>query len=342
VEELKSGSLALSYSDIYLVPEYSEVKTRANTDVSVEFLGGKWASCLIPANMLSVIDEKIARWCSKNNIFYIYHRFGDQKKFIGNMNWANSPANNVSISIGVKQADKDLLEWILDVNYRIDYLTIDIAHGDSILTKQMIAFIKKIGLKCKIIAGNVCTSDAVKRLADWGADAAKCGIGGGGICSTKNQTGFHVPMFTCIQNCAEMSPIPIIADGGIKENGHIAKALVAGADMVMVGGLLAACTDAPGENIYANKYYKQTEFGPKEFSGELTHKKYHGSSGRTNKLKTGQELKHFEGFDVELPCNGMTFVEKIEEIKQSISSAISYAGGRGLADLKSVKWVRTK
>ncbi len=329
---------SLNYSDIYLIPNYSSLRSRSDADTSVDFLGKRYVSCVMPSNMLSVIDEKIARWCSKDNIFYIYHRFGDQKEVIKIANQENW--DNISISIGVKQADKDLLEWILDVNYRIDYLTIDIAMGDSILTKEMIAFIKKIGLKCKIIAGNVCTSDAVKRLADWGADAAKCGIGGGGICSTKNQTGFHVPMFTCIQNCAEMSPIPIIADGGIKENGHIAKALVAGADMVMVGGLLAACTDAPGENIYANKYYKQTEFGPKEFSGELTHKKYHGSSGRTNKLKTGQELKHFEGFDVELPCNGLTFAEKIEEIKQSLSSSISYAGGVNLGALKNVKWVR--
>jgi len=136
----------------------------------------------------------------------------------------------------------------------------------------MIAHIKEWLPHVKIIAGNVATPEAVKDLAIWGADCVKVGIAGGGACSTKNMTGFHVPMFSCVEDCVNWKElfiskeftseqimklsklnIPIIADGGIKENGDIPKALVAGAKMVMAGSLFAACIDAPGENIYETK-----------------------------------------------------------------------------------------
>ena len=194
----------------------------------------------------------------------------------------------------------------------------------------------------KIIAGNIATSNAVNDLTKWGADACKVGIAGGGACSTKNQTAFHIPMFTCVKNCYEhgSAGIPIIADGGIRENGDIPKALVAGASMVMVGGLLAACIDAPGENTYSQKIvFEDAQAGiMKTENDEVTHKSYYGSASAKQK----NNKNYIEGSEVLLLCNNMLYEEKYKEIKESLSSAVSYAGGKDLSAFKSVDFVSLK
>ena len=155
---------ALSYRDVYLVPRHSILKSRSEADISVEFLGRKFQSVWIPANMSSVINENIAHWLSENDYPYIMHRFGDNRAFIERANRENWKL--ISISVGVKDTDRELLQWVVENKLRVDWITIDIAHGDSILMEEMIGFIK--GLKFeggygwdidsytpKIIAGNV-------------------------------------------------------------------------------------------------------------------------------------------------------------------------------------------
>lgn len=340
---------ALNYSDIYLAPKYSTLRSRSEADIGAKFLGHKFKSPVIPANMSSVIDDKIAKWLSQNDYFYIMHRFDNTFDFVQKANLQSW--KTISISVGVKDEDKELLKDIFIYNYRIDFITIDIAHGHSILVKEMIDYIKTTfsiqGLNYswkmpKIIAGNIAASNAVNDLTKWGADACKVGIAGGGACSTKNQTGFHIPMFTCVNNCYTYGSarIPIIADGGVRENGDILKALVAGASMVMVGGLLASCIDAPGENIYSQKIvFEDAQAGiMKTDNDEVTHKSYYGSASEHQK----GEKKHVEGFKVQIPCNGLTYEEKYQEIKESLSSAVSYAGGKDLSAFKSVDFVSLK
>ena len=345
---------SLSYSDLYLKPRYSDLTTRSFADISVEFLGRKFVNPIIPANMSSVINEDLCKWLSENNYFYIYHRFGDTRKFIQRARAESWKL--VSISVGVKPEDMDMIKDLAKSKCRVHYITIDIAHGDSVLMKEMIRFIRlELGDNIKIIAGNVATPEAVNNLAQWGADAAKVGIAGGGACSTKNATGFHVPMYSCVNRCYSygglveldngpyntISRIPIIADGGIKEHGDIVKAIHAGATMVMVGSMLAACVDGPGENIVRDECISiipsKEDITRRE---DITHKKYYGSASATNKKKTGQEVKHIEGFEVKLPCNGLTYSEKYQRINEDLSSAISYAGGNKLSDIKKCKIVR--
>lgn len=266
---------SLNYSDVYLIPEFSSLRSRSVADVSVSFLDRKFSLPICPSNMSSVIDERICRWLSENNYPYFMHRFGDIKDFIKK----NQDLKLISISIGVKDDDKKLLNWIAENKYRVDWICIDIAHAHSILVKEMIEYTKntKFGLEftsslsCgnkiisyqkeiktyfpKIIAGNVCTKQAVLDLEKWGADAVKVGIAGGHACSTKNMTGFHIPMFSCAINCCKDSPVPIILDGGVRENGDISKALVAGMGnckhpiLVMCGSLFASCIDSPATTI---------------------------------------------------------------------------------------------
>lgn len=357
---------ALNYSDIYLVPNYSELNSRSEANVSAEFLGRKFKLPVTPANMASVINEDLAKWCSENDYFYIMHRFdGATESLVKRANKENW--KTISISVGVNQIDYEFIEkWAHTSLWKIDFITIDVAHGNHLLAKKMIEHIKAHlnpfrKSTTKIIAGNVCTHKAVRDLYKWGADAVKVGIAGGGACSTKNQTGFHIPMFTCVQNCSDLhldipfgqnidtvdmrylGKIPIIADGGIRENGDFAKALVAGANMVMAGTMFAACTDAPGENVYGIKHEMYTHEGLPytryvEDKGLILKKKYFGSASAKQK----GENKHVEGFEVELPCNGLTYSAKFQEIKESLQSAVSYAGGKDLSAFSYVKYITVK
>lgn len=247
--------IALNYKDICLVPRYSELRSRSEADTSIELGGFKFSLPVLMANMPAVINSSLAKQMSENDYFYIMHRFCDNKAFVETANKENWKC--ISVSIGVKEGDKEFVKWVAE-NYRIDFLCIDVAHAFSILTKEMLEYINKLNFKHKkpfIIVGNVTTSDAVLAIYKWGANMVKCGIAGGAACQTKNKTGFHIPMFSMALECCKNSPAPIVIDGGIKENGDIAKALVAGMSvcnqpiLVMCGSLFAACLDSAAESI---------------------------------------------------------------------------------------------
>ena len=185
--------------------------------------------------------------------------------------------------------------------------------------KDMIYFIKDLGLEAKIIAGNICTYQAYCDLVKWGANAVKVGIGGGAACSTKNKTGFTFPMYSCIRELRSFvtEDVPIIADGGVREHADIVKAIHAGATMVMAGGLFSKLIDSPAELIDG-------------------HKVYFGSASQFNK----GEYKHVEGIKRTLELDPMTYAEKLNEIKQDLQSATSYAGGNQLEDIRSASYIQ--
>jgi GMP reductase len=305
-----------SYDDIYLRPRHSSLLSRSDADVSVEFLGNRWKLPVIPANMEDVIDRKIAEYLSANDYFYIYHRFGKKDTthcFVGNANL--NKWKLISVAIGVDDRWIDILTDIKYDGLRIDVATIDIAHADHENVKKMISFVREKFPNTKIIVGNVATAEGYKYLCDMGVDAVKVGIGGGKICTTKHKTGFHIPTFQSVLECAELGlDTPIIADGGIKYNGDIAKALVAGATLVMCGGLFASCLDSPAKIVNGRKIYR----------------------GSTSYESKG-ERRHIEGITLELE-EGFTYAERLQEIKEDLSSAVSYAGGKDLSCFNSVKW----
>lgn len=307
---------ALHYKDICLLPQYSNLKTRKDADVSVNFLGFKFKLPIIPSNMVCVIDEKRAEWMSENNYFYIMHRFGfDNYEFVKkSQGWAN-----VSISVGVQESDRQSLLKMKNDKVYPDFITIDIAHGDSILMKEMIEFIKELNFPSKIIAGNVCCIDGYRNLMHWGADAVKVGIGGGSACSTKNKTGFTMPMYSCVKEICNSScyEIPIIADGGIREHADIVKAIHAGASMVMAGGLFSRLIDSPAEIVDG-------------------HKVYFGSASQYNK----GEYRNVEGIKRTFELDTMTYSDKLMEIEQDLQSAVSYAGGKILQDIEKVTAIK--
>jgi GMP reductase len=305
---------AYQYKDICLLPRYSSLKTRQRAEVSTVFLGSQFKLPVVPSNMVCVINESHAKWLSERGYFYVMHRFGvDNLEFVR----AAQGWKTISISVGVQEVDKYLLEQIAAEDLKLDYVTIDIAHGDSILMKEMLSHISSLSLDTKIIAGNVCTPEGYRRLVEWGADAVKVGIGGGGVCSTKNKTGFTFPMYSCItliDRVRELDDPPIVADGGVREHADIVKAIHAGAEMVMVGGLFSRCIDSPAEMIDGQKVY-------------------FGSASQYNK----GEYRNVEGVKRALDLDTMTYAEKLLEIEQDLQSAVSYSGGRNLLDIPSVE-----
>jgi len=307
------------YDNILLLPRKCRVDSRSECDPSVEFGGRRFKLPVVPANMKTVLDESIAEWLAANGYFYVMHRFDlDNVEFARRMRRQNLM---VSISAGVKDADRAAIDQLAAEGLGADYITIDIAHGHAESVRRMIDHIKQKLPQAFVIAGNVGTPEGVIDLENWGADATKVGIGPGKVCITRLKTGFGTGgwQLSALKWCARVATKPIIADGGIRHHGDIAKSVRFGAAMVMVGSLFAGHEESPGQTV--------------EVDGKL-YKEYFGSASDFNK----GEYKHVEGKRILEPIKG-TLAETLREMQEDLQSSISYAGGRTLSDLKKVNYV---
>jgi len=308
---------ALHYDNVALVPKYFDGTSRSELSTKAALGNKTFKLPVTPANMKCVIDYDLANKLQSNNYFYVMHRFGvDNYEFVLNAN--KEGWDTISISIGVKDEDYNILRKIQTDNLSLDYITVDVAHGHCRSMREMLSFLKQTLPEVTIIAGNVGTPTAAKDLISWGADVIKVGIGPGKSCITKLKTGFFTPMFSIVKNIREScdSSVKLIADGGIQHNGDIAKALVAGADFVMAGSIFAQCVDSPGEIINGEKVY-------------------FGSASAENK----GFKKNVEGKKMLLPTNGFTYFEKLKEIQEDLQSSMSYAGAQSLSDLMGVDYL---
>ncbi len=307
------------YDNILLLPRKCRVESRSECDASVELGGRSFRIPAVPANMKTVVNERICTWLAQNGYFYVMHRFDlDNVQFVKDMHAKECFA---SISLGVKQPDYATVDRFVAEGITPEYITIDIAHGHSDNVKNMIQYLKAKLPKAFVIAGNVGTPEAVIDLENWGADATKVGIGPGKVCITKLKTGFGTGgwQLSAVKWCARVATKPIIADGGIRSHGDIAKSIRFGATMIMVGSLFAGHEESPGKTV--------------EVDGELF-KEYYGSASDFNK----GEYKHVEGKRILEPIKGK-LAETLVEMQQDIQSSISYAGGKKLMDIRKVNYV---
>ncbi|WP_317636602.1 GMP reductase [Xylocopilactobacillus apicola] len=311
------------YEDIQLVPNKCIIESRSEADTTVEFGPRTFKIPVVPANMETVLNESLAVWLAENGYFYIMHRFKPEKRhdFIKKMHEKNLFA---SISVGVKENEHDFIDELSNSKDVPEYVTIDIAHGHSDSVIRMIKHLKKSLPDSFVIAGNVGTPEAVRELENEGADATKVGIGPGKACITKLKTGFGTGgwQLAAVRLCSKAAQKPIIADGGIRYNGDIAKSIRFGAAMVMVGSLLAGHDESPGDKIMIDgKTYKQ----------------YWGSASEKQK----GAYRNVEGKQMLVPYRG-AIADTLQEIRQDLQSSISYAGGRKLNDIRYVDYVVVK
>lgn len=307
------------YDNILLLPRKCRVESRSECDASVKLGDRSFRLPVVPANMKTVIDETISLWMAKNGYFYVMHRFDlDNVAFVKRM---HAQGVFASISLGVKKPDYDTVDTLASAGLTPEYITIDIAHGHADSVKNMIGYLKQKLPASFVIAGNVGTPEAIIDLENWGADATKVGIGPGKVCITKLKTGFGTGgwQLSALKWCARVATKPIIADGGIRDHGDIAKSVRFGASMVMIGSLFAGHEESPGKTV--------------EVDGTL-YKEYYGSASDYNK----GEYRHVEGKRILEPVKGK-LADTLIEMEQDVQSSISYAGGKALMDIRKVNYV---
>ena len=311
------------YEDVQLIPNKCIVSSRSECDTTVKLGNRTFRLPIVPANMQTIIDEKLAKQLAAGNYFYIMHRFQPEKRldFVKDMHEAGLFA---SISIGVKPEEFEFVNELKAANLYPEYITIDIAHGHSNSVIDMIQHIKRELPESFVIAGNVGTPEAVRELENAGADATKVGIGPGKVCITKLKTGFGTGgwQLSAVRWCAKAATKPIIADGGIRDHGDIAKSIRFGASFVMIGSLFAGHIESPGKEVTIDG---------------VAYKEYFGSASEHQK----GERKNVEGKKITIQSKGSIF-DTLIEMEQDLQSSISYAGGTTLQAIKKVDYVIVK
>jgi len=239
----------------------------------------------------------------------------------------------VGASVGVG-ADTDARVEAL-VNASVDVLVVDTAHGHSKNVLNRVKWIKDNYPDVQVIGGNIATAEAAKALVDAGADGVKVGIGPGSICTTRIVTGIGVPQVTAIANVAEAlkgSDVPVIADGGIRYSGDMAKAIVAGASSVMMGSMLAGTEEAPGEiEIYQGRSYKS--YRGMGSLGAMAQRQ--GSSDRYfQDASLGAEKLVPEGIEGRVPYKGpMSAI--VHQMMGGLRSAMGYTGCSSVEQMRA-------
>jgi IMP dehydrogenase len=243
----------------------------------------------------------------------------------------------VGAATGTGDAGFERAEMLIDAG--VDLIVVDTAHGHSANVIAQVTRLKKISNKVQIVAGNVATAEAVKALVGAGADAVKIGIGPGSICTTRVVAGVGVPQLSAIMESAEegaKQDVPVIADGGIKLSGDLAKALAAGAEVAMIGSLLAGTDESPGEvYLYNGRSYKA--YRGMGSVGAMAR----GSADRYFQQEVKDNLKLVpEGIEGQVPYKGPVSAV-LHQLVGGLRAAMGYVGAADLGELRDkVQFIR--
>ena len=315
---------ALSFDDVLLVPQHSDVPSREDPSLKTQFTRNvEIQHPVISTNMSTVteMDMIITMW--RSGSYGIMHRFmttdffKEQMHAIRNkMAWLPK-----AVSVGVKGEEID--EGWLDYE-DIQVVVVDVAHGDSDSVVSTIKRIKNEYPRIDVVGGNIATRDGFRRMVDAGADGVRVGIGGGSACTTRLVTGHGIPTLASIIDCAEISHstgVPMIADGGIRNSGDIVKALAFGASAVCVGGMLAGTSASPGAVIKLPDGEFKEFFG---MSSKAAQERYKGGKRRGVAEEGIEKLVKYKGETSEV----------LDEVLGGVRSGLSYSGAFNIPQLR--------
>lgn len=315
------------FDDVLLVPQSSNIKSRQEISLSTSLGKSMFRLPIISSPMDTVTEYSMALKMFSHGGLGIIHRYNtieEQCEIVRSLSHElesthNNNINNIAAAIGTSSDFEARANALYQCGARI--LCIDVAHGHHTLVERSLKTLRDhFGSKITVIAGNVATAEAYRDLSSWGADAVRVGIGGGSICSTRIQTGHGVPTLQSILDCRDAADASIIADGGIKNAGDIVKSLAAGADMVMLGSMLAGTKESPGEVFISNDNER--------------YKVYRGMASPEAQIAWRGQARSLEGISTTIPYKGEVS-SILCKLDRNIKSGLSYTGSRNLQEFRS-------
>mgnify|MGYP001828724940 CR=1 FL=1 len=321
--------IKLGFKDVMIRPKRSTLKSRSEVNLEREFKflhsDTTWRGIpVMAANMDTVGTFDMAKALSEKKIFTTIHKhysIADWSLFLNNL--SHKVTSNIAVSTGISENDSERLNHIFTLNTNLKFICIDVANGYS---EHFADFVKQTRSKFPdkvIIAGNVVTGEMVEELLLSGADIVKVGIGPGSVCTTRVKTGVGYPQLSAIIECADAAHGlggQIISDGGCSTPGDIAKAFGAGADFVMLGGMLAGHDESGGDLIEKNG---------------IAYRRFYGMSSATAMKKHVGGVADYrasEGKTVEVPYRGEV-ENTIQDILGGLRSTCTYVGASRLKEL---------
>ncbi len=263
----------------------------------------------------------------------------DIEKAVNYPHATKDAAGRLCVAAATTVGDKGFARTEALVDAEVDLIVIDTAHGHNMEVSRAVERVKKLSNRVQVIAGNIATAEAAKALIGAGADGVKVGIGPGSICTTRVVAGVGVPQLTAVMeaaNEAARSGVPVVADGGIRTSGDIAKALAAGASTAMIGSLLAGTDEAPGESfLYQGRAYKS--YRGMGSVGAMAR----GSADRYFQQDIKDQLKLVpEGIEGQVPIKGPAR-DVIHQLVGGVKAAMGYTGAKTIEELqKRARFVR--
>ncbi|MGZ0745933.1 guanosine monophosphate reductase [Haloparvum sp. AD34] len=308
----------LSYDDVLLVPQRSPVESRSEVDLSTELAPGlELGLPITSAAMDTVTEADLAIALSQEGGLGVIHRFLTLEEMVDEVEAVVDAGEQVGAALGIDEDAQARAAALVDAG--VDALVVDVAHGHMERCLDVVASLDE-EFDVPLVAGNVATTAGAEDLAEAGADCIKVGVGPGSHCTTREVAGAGVPQLTAVLDASEVKErydVTIIADGGIRTSAGIAKALVAGADAVMLGGLFSGTTEAPGELV-------EREDGQYKISRGM-------ASREANEERSDKDIQigASEGAAGLTPYRG-DVADVVDELAHGVRSGFSYCGARSI------------
>lgn len=319
LEGMNNLRTGLSYGDVLLVPKRSPVDSRAEVSLATQFTPDvELSTPLVSAAMDTVTEAELAVGLAQAGGLGVLHRFLTVEEQARQVRQVKDEGQQVGAAVGINEDYVARSRALVDAG--VDVLVVDVAHGHLEATITAVEQLASEFPNTDLVAGNIATPEGVSDLAGAGADCVKVGIGPGSHCTTRKVAGAGVPQLTAVDDCAEAASeagVTLCADGGIRTSGDAVKALMAGADTVMLGSLFAGTEEAPGAIIeVAGSQYKRSRGMATTAAAEARDDK-------------DQTVSADEGVEALTPYKGPVGTVA-EEFCAGIRSGLSYCGGKSI------------